>query len=247
MLESRLHAHNAFVTLTFAEPAPVQVHPKELQAFMKKLRKIYPAPIRFFGVGEYGDKSWRPHYHLALFGVSFLDQEFVERAWTRWDSEQEKVVSKGFVQMGELNEKSAAYLCGYVTKKLTKREDERLDGRHPEFTRMSLRPGIGGDAARVFAAGYSDRGGAAGLALAGDVSPVVSIGRSKMPMGRYIRERTREALGMDKKMPASEKERLEKEYALLTAEDKALIQRKREAAYDSMVARLKIKNSKKVI
>lgn len=39
---------------------------------MKRLRKyLEPVKVRFFACGEYGDNTYRPHYHLILFGCDF--------------------------------------------------------------------------------------------------------------------------------------------------------------------------------
>ena len=41
------------------------VKKKDLQDFMKRFRFHDKSPnIRFYGVGEYGEKSLRPHYHI---------------------------------------------------------------------------------------------------------------------------------------------------------------------------------------
>ena len=72
MLESSLHTDNAFVTLTYSDenlPKDGSLVPRHVQLFLKKVRKeIEPARLRFFCVGEYGDRTQRPHYHVALFG-----------------------------------------------------------------------------------------------------------------------------------------------------------------------------------
>lgn len=40
----------------------------DVQLFLKRLRKYYaPRKLRFFAVGEYGPKHFRPHYHLLLW------------------------------------------------------------------------------------------------------------------------------------------------------------------------------------
>ena len=83
MLESQYHKNNWFLTLTYDNDhlpeqrpgSPVHsLQKRDMQLFMKRLRKRFPNDkIRFFGCGEYGSKSCRPHYHLLLFGVPFED------------------------------------------------------------------------------------------------------------------------------------------------------------------------------
>ena len=82
LFEAMKHDHSAFITLTY-ENAPefygVQtLDPEHTKRFIDRLRKrlkrdtslphYFPKKIRYFLVGEYGDESDRPHYHLALFG-----------------------------------------------------------------------------------------------------------------------------------------------------------------------------------
>lgn len=194
MLEAADHDRNSFVTLTYDEqhlPEGSTLRPADLQRFLKRFRKsIAPAKIRYFAVGEYGDQTQRPHYHLALFGYPECAQggtrnhrayccpvcERVQRDW-----------AMGNVDCSSLEVKSAAYIAGYVTKKLTKAGDEKLNGRHPEFARMSLRPGIG--------AGAADELADALLKYRLD-SPEylptrLSTGVREYPVGRYIAKRTR--------------------------------------------------------
>ena len=107
--------------------------------------------IRFFGVGEYGDQSWRPHFHLILFnypncmyGQSRYSSvcknccvycDLVRDTWRR-----------GNVLVAECSDATASYTAGYVTKKMTSVHDPRLNGLPPEDMRCSKRPGIGHDA-----------------------------------------------------------------------------------------------------
>ena len=82
MLESQVHADNCFVTLTYDDehlPRPHRpghwmpsLSPYHVTNFIKRLRRHYEIPIRYFLAGEYGNDSQRPHYHLALFGLSPL-------------------------------------------------------------------------------------------------------------------------------------------------------------------------------
>lgn len=90
MLELMDHERACFVTLTYnpehvlrtfcADPSTGAAYPnlslykRDLQLFIKRLRKAFPEVcIRYFGCGEYGPSTFRPHYHLILFGVDFKE------------------------------------------------------------------------------------------------------------------------------------------------------------------------------
>lgn len=75
--EASLHEHNCFLTLTFDDehlPKSESLDVRDLQLFMKRLRKEYGKGIRFYACGEYGEKYYRPHYHLCLFNHDFHDK-----------------------------------------------------------------------------------------------------------------------------------------------------------------------------
>lgn len=194
-LESLEHEENSFVTLTYEpaqEPPGASLEPRDLQLFIKRIRKaISPRKVRFFGVGEYRGINHGPHYHLSLFGVqgdTVVDggarpevfAQVVERCWP-----------KGFVLVAELNEHTVAYVTGYVTKAMTRSDDRRLnDGQKPEFARMSRRPGIGAAVAGRIAKALA--GNADAVA---DVPQHLGVGRQKVPLGRYLKSKAREAMG----------------------------------------------------
>ena len=142
------------MTLTYSNeklPEDLSVSKRELQLFIKKLRfnyaeqrkklKLDPSPIRYFGVGEYGAETHRPHYHLIAFNFPNCFNgrtqfkkccppcEMVRRTW-----------GNGHVYLGEVSPDSAAYTAGYVIKGWTR---ETPIDREPEFTLKSNRPGIG--------------------------------------------------------------------------------------------------------
>lgn len=66
-----------FVTLTYRDDfLPTEgVVKRDVQLFIKRLRHLFDTKIRYFVVSEYGKKRGRPHYHLLLFGIPFLENQ----------------------------------------------------------------------------------------------------------------------------------------------------------------------------
>lgn len=193
-LESMKHAQNSFLTLTYDDkhlPSGGTLVPRDAQLFLKRLRKLVaPLKIRFYLVGEYGDQTWRPHYHAALFGIGPDAIKIVQQAW-----------NKGHVMLGDLNRHSAQYIAGYVTKKMTQKDDPRLKGLYPEFARMSNRPGIGATAAEDIARAMVTPDGEILGMVNGDVPMSLKVGTKSMPLARYIRRKIREYSKMETGTP----------------------------------------------
>lgn len=230
MLESFCHQKSAFVTLTYSdEKLPLvtssrtselvaTLKPADLRGWLKRYREaIKPLKVRFYGVGEYGDGSLRPHYHVILFGAGECARYRTRRAvgTSKPDPERccefcsriHKTWGHGLIDVGEFNLKTAGYVAEYTVKKMTAHGDGRLDGRHPEFGRMSLRPGIG------FGAMYevADTLLKFGLESREDVPGVLDHGRSKYPLGRYLMATLREMVGKEKGAPQEIIDRLSEE------------------------------------
>lgn len=75
---------------------------------------------------------------------------------------------------------------------MTAPDDTRLYGRHPEFARPSLRPGIGQSAMHEVASQLM----AFNLEESqGDVPSSLRIGKRVMPLGRYLRRELRKMVG----------------------------------------------------
>jgi hypothetical protein len=216
MLESKLHQHNSFLTLTYdddniplvkCEDGNIRGNlvPKHLQDFMKRLRKkISPVKIRYVSVGEYGDKSQRPHYHLALFGYPSCAYGKPRVRKNRncqcpQCQEIQETWNHGFTYNGELTDKSASYVAGYVTKKMTNPKNEQvqdfLKGRHQEFARMSNRPGIAADAMEFLVEVLESKHGVD--AIIDDVPDTLQHGKRQMPLGRYLKEKLRKRMGFE--------------------------------------------------
>lgn len=198
MLEANQWESNSFVTLTYDDehlPANRSVDPRDMQLFLKRLREnVYPRRVRFYGVGEYGDVTYRPHYHLALFN---LDTASVHVGGMACKCVVCMSWRLGGVHVGTLTSESAAYIVSYVLKRMTNHDDPRLAGRYPEFARMSLRPGIGAGAVPAIADVCTARSGAKYISENDDVPGSIRAGGKEWPLGRYLRKKVREAAGMD--------------------------------------------------
>lgn len=158
MHEADLWPNNYFLTLTYSDenlPSDFNVHRERLQKFMKDLRRYYKYhfdhdEIRFYGVGEYGENSARPHYHVCVFNLPIPDLVYYksnELGQALYTSEiLERVWSAGFVVVGDLTWDSAAYVARYMMKKLKGKDAKEVYqslGIEPEFSAMSRMPGIG--------------------------------------------------------------------------------------------------------
>lgn len=195
MLESMVHADSAFVTLTYSEdniPKGGTLVPEHARNWLKRLRReVSPRRLRYYIVGEYGDVSQRPHYHVAIFGLSQLEQALVDKTWTM-----------GFSYVGDLSKGSAQYIAGYVTKKMTQKDDPRLGGRIPEFARMSLKPGIGALSLEPVVSALQSEYGSLALVEGRDVPHSLLLGaNTTLGLGRYLRGKLRERIGMAKETP----------------------------------------------
>lgn len=220
-LEALNHAQSSFVTLTYASDDVRSLVPRDLTLWLKRLRKHVVrsrvdhsehgrSAFRYFAVGEYGDQTERPHYHAALFGFpscSHAVRVVGEACPCPPCSAVRKTWGFGHVLVGSLTPHSAGYLAGYVTKKLTSASDTRLHGRHPEFARMSLRPGIGADAMWDVASVMMQY-------RLSKVPTQLRHGSKLLPLGRYLRSKL--ASMMDAEVDASftdERLRLVRAYA----------------------------------
>lgn len=208
MLESQLHEFSCFVTLTYNNeslPDGGNLEPRHTQLWLKVLRKRLASQgraLRYFLCGEYGETTWRPHYHAALFGVSPFEWELVQSTWKYGNVDN--VLTK---RLGTLTTDSALYISGYVTKKMTQKDDPRLRGLHPEFARMSLNPGIGAGAVEHIVDALNDKFGARYTAENLDAPLFLTHGKKQLPLGKYLRKGIRDGLGFN---PADREDQLRK-------------------------------------
>ena len=197
-LEALSYKWSVFVTLTYAEEHAVRVapddmrttlSPDELYKFIRRLRRNYTAypKFRYCAVGEYGavENGERAHYHLVLFGPGVDCVNAVEKSW-----------AKGFVQVAQFTQDRAAYVAQYTLKKMTAADDRRLLGRWPEFFRASRNPGIGCRAIKWLHYLQTQPTGLEQLVQQKDVFNSVRLGGRIWPLGRYMKVKLRESIGL---------------------------------------------------
>jgi hypothetical protein len=164
--EAELHPVNCFITLSYNNehlPKNGSLDKTIFPKFMKRLRRKYDGrTIRYFHCGEYGESTFRPHYHACLFNFDFPDKVYhkktvkgshlyrskiLDQLWT--DPKTGK--SLGYAWIGELNFDSAAYVARYIVKKqsdklsketlkysiIDKSTGEYLGEKEKEFITMS--------------------------------------------------------------------------------------------------------------
>ena len=166
-----------FVTLTYDDDKlpPDGVSIEDVQKFMKRFRKRlctkfkdqkYSDMCRYYIVSEYGDHTFRPHYHGLLFFR--FDRtpdiyDIIEQSW-----------QNGFCQFGEIEEGSIVYCTKYCLK-----GSDVPPGKNPNFRLLSkMSGGIGINYLRIngdFHFGKLDK------------PQIVSSQSNTSPMPRYYR------------------------------------------------------------
>lgn len=163
--EAQMHEENIYITLTYDElhiPEFGSLLKSDFNTFIQDFRNEYRSKkIRYYMAGEYGSKCpkhdvkdcpecgkiQRPHYHAIIFGHEFADTYF----WNTRNGHDvyrsptlEKLWPHGNSEIGSVSFQSAAYVARYIMKKQTgERAKAHYGQRLPEYTHMSLRPGIG--------------------------------------------------------------------------------------------------------
>lgn len=174
MCEAQYHAENYFITLTYSDdfvPVSYYANPdtgealpsltlskRDVQLFLKRLRRQTGQQFRYYLCGEYGSHTQRPHYHLIIFGLHLSDlehykhkdgiiyynSETIEKAWSTYDKKTDERISLGHCVVTRVTWETCAYTARYVTKKLNGAMAEVYDTFNivPEFCLMSRNPGI---------------------------------------------------------------------------------------------------------
>lgn len=214
--EALSHGVVSFLTLTYAEehlPDGASLNYRHKTLFLKRLRKaIAPTVLRYYGAGEYGDKRSRPHFHILLYGYPHCSYglsryrydgkvrtccppcDLIRNTWT----DPKTWAPYGKIQLEAIREKGVFnYVCGYITKKLDK-NNPLLMNRTPEKSFMSRRPGIGFDYVKSIGLAQMTPTGLEQMRRFGDVTPILRQARKTLILDRYMRNKLREEVGIEK-------------------------------------------------
>lgn len=145
-----------FLTITYdndnlkAVYKNVSLSKTDLSNFLKSLRVKFGNGIRFFASGEYGSKTFRPHYHLLLYNLdlskSSIEFLFRKDNFDYYKCEDiEKIWRKGMCVLCKFDEFEAQYVSQYTTKKIYDFKNQDMYKALqmiPPFIQMSRRPGI---------------------------------------------------------------------------------------------------------
>lgn len=143
-----------FLTLTYKDsllprnPLCSTLRYKDVQLFLKRLRKSLNSKIkiRYFCSGEYGSKTFRPHYHMILYGITDPNAVFFRKSYSGLPIYRSKFFEdfwqQGFVFYGSVTFNSCGYVARYcLDKNKRKKDDIYFNFRDNEFVHMSK--GIG--------------------------------------------------------------------------------------------------------
>lgn len=204
LLELKDHAQSSFVTLTYDDDHnPEELRPDDLSQFIRSMRRS-GHKFRYFAAGEYGSKTYRPHYHIFGFGLPSCRHgqtvfgkdgsprccPVCQNVYQHW--------GKGRIEtaLPRNHKQVAGYVASYVVKSVSDKKDENLEGMQPEFARMSLKPAIGLSfiddlASQLMLSGYDEI----------DVPTHVVIDGKRQFLGRYLRRELRKRMGRPPETP----------------------------------------------
>lgn len=170
--ESKRHLLSHFATLTYDDDhvkgsanGLLTLRKTDLQTFFKTLRKQTGCKtIKYYACGEYGGRTYRPHYHAIIFDASGAA---ISNAWTH-----------GHVKIDKVNEATIRYVTGYVCKPSIVDKSDPNDDRERESSFMSKNLGLNYLSPQIQA--YHENGSKSFVTLPGGL---------KQALPRYYRDK----------------------------------------------------------
>lgn len=204
--EAAGHDDNSFLTCTYSDeflPADYSLNFDHHKQFMYRFRDAFRREtgrkIRFYMAGEYGETTFRPHYHYALFGFPPCPYGGGRRVGSRYVPCQCSICSfvtrawkMGQIHLGTLTPDSARYTAKYITSNSDRASADRILGRVPEDSRMSTKPGIGFNAVSEICRHLTTYG-----IQVDDFPAVLLHGGKPLPLGRYMSGKIYDQMGIE--------------------------------------------------
>lgn len=140
--QERISDSTLFITLTYdyanmpiTKRGYKTLKKADVQNFIKALRYAQTgrqkSNIKYYAAGEYGNKTFRPHYHIIIFNAKI---ELIQKAW-----------DKGYIHygggIGAVNAATIGYTLKYINK-VGKIPLHKNDDRQKEFSLMSKGLGL---------------------------------------------------------------------------------------------------------
>lgn len=113
--ESGYWPNSAFLTLTYADDAVLNVSRRDLQLAFKRARRS-GLEFKYFASSEYGGTLGRPHYHVCLFFRG--DLGFAADISYGKGNGHLSWWPHGIVNLGQFTRESARYTADYLLKEL---------------------------------------------------------------------------------------------------------------------------------
>lgn len=154
--EEKVSISSYFITVTYDTlevPVTARKHlslrKKDVQKFIKRIRKAHKQEqsIKYYAVGEYGGRTFRPHYHIIIFNAELnkmvSNTDYLKLKQSQFDGQVEvncKQWKLGHITVGQVSPESVGYTLKYISKP-KKIPEYKADDRVPEFSLMSKRLG----------------------------------------------------------------------------------------------------------
>ncbi len=121
LMEYDINSTGIFLTLTYDDTKRLtySLVKKDVQNFLKRLRKFYKnIKFKYYVAGEYGPSTFRPHYHMILFGYDFFDNDLIKISKSIFSHRiLSKLWGNGNIRFSFISKENIAYCTHYCLKK----------------------------------------------------------------------------------------------------------------------------------
>ncbi len=117
--EIELNKDNIFITLTYDNENKKDLNKKDIQNFLKRLRKKVNN-IKYYCVGELGETTKRPHYHMIIFNYLPTDLKETNKTKSGYKQYTSDLINKtwgmGLTRISIMQKGLINYILKYIQK-----------------------------------------------------------------------------------------------------------------------------------